>query len=111
MELWQTASLGLALDDNPWTVFAPSNDAIDDGVFATVNADQTSAFNLLNGHIVTTGSLDATALDALSSITVNTGTEYAVGNDDGVITVNGFAVTAITTTGNATVYSIDGVLQ
>ncbi len=111
VQLWQTASLGLALDDNAWTVFAPSNDGIDDGVFATVNADQASAFNLLNGHIITSGALDSDALDALSTVTVNNGTEYAVGNDDGVITVNGLSVTQIGITGNATVYSIDGVLQ
>lgn len=114
--LYETGNFGGSIEDNTWTIFAPTNAAIDNGVFQTLNADSASANAAVQAHVAQVSAafaaLDSEALGALTTIRMNnTTTDYAVTNVDGVITVGGFEVTELTTPGNAVVYSIDGLLD
>ncbi len=89
-----------SLEDNGWTVFAPTNTALGGAALSAAQMQNTISVN---------GALDADALGALTEITTNNGVTYPVTNTAGAITVGGFAVTLISA-GTAAVYSIDGVL-
>lgn len=110
---YNTAGFGGSLDGqggdgtpNTWTVFAPSNAALTAAGVTGADVDA----DVLQRHIVTTASVPAADLAALTTITNNVGGEYPVAVDgDGNTTVNGFVVTEIST-GQSTLYQIEGVL-
>ena len=91
-----------SLEDNAWTVFAPTDAALAAVTGAVSEQD----------HIFVSGNLDPAALAALTDIITNGGNTFAIGGDATALTVGGFTATLIDTgTAGATVYSIDGVLQ
>ncbi len=91
-----------SLEDNTWTVFAPTDAALAAATGTVSEQD----------HIFVGGNLDPDALAALAEIVTNGSNAFAIGGDASSLTVGGFAATLIDTgDAGATVYSIDGVLQ
>jgi len=89
--------------DSPWTIFAPTNDAI------AAAGSVTKA--TIDNHIYTNAAplMAADFIDG-STLDMFGGGSYAVTNDGTTITVGGFTVTEVYN-GTAIIYSIDGVLQ
>lgn len=102
------SGLGTVYDDNGWTAFIPNNDAIPDAALAS---DSDAAFAILNNHIITTGVVAFADLAALGDTTTNSGLAVTFGGTAGAPTVNGFAITEISSPGSAALYAIDGLLQ
>ena len=91
-----------SLEDNTWTVFAPTDAALAAATGTVSEQD----------HIFVNGNLDPDALAALGEIVTNGGNAFAIGGDASSLTVGGFTATLINTgDAGATVYEIDGVLQ
>ncbi len=91
-----------SLEDNAWTVFAPTDAALAAATGVVSEQD----------HINVSGNLLPADLAALSEIVTNGGNSFAIGGDATALTIGGFNATLIDTgTAGATVYSIDGVLQ
>ena len=107
-------SLGAALDDpnNAWTVFAPTNDALDDGVIETLTADPSAGVEFLLEHIAVSGALDADALSGLGEVVVNTGLAYSITGDGDRLEINGVPIVgpAARTVGGSVVHPIGGTL-
>jgi len=111
-EAYNAAGFGGSLDGtsdqgvaNTWTVFAPSNAVLEAAGLTAADLDA----DTLRRHIVTTASLPTADLANETMVTSNIGGAYEVEATADGITVGGFAVTEITT-GQSTVYQIDGVL-
>ena len=85
----------------PWTVFAPTNDALGGGTLD------------LQNYIVTTGAFDPEALAGAGTVTTNNGVAHQVSGtaDGGDLSVDGNTVTVISESDNAIVYSVDGILN
>ena len=91
-----------SLEDNTWTVFAPTDAALAAATGTVSEQD----------HIFVNGNLDPDALAAMGEIVTNGGNAFAIGGDASALTVGGFTATLINTgDAGATVYEIDGVLQ
>ena len=91
-----------SLEDNTWTVFAPTDAALAAATGTVSEQD----------HIFVGGNLDPDALSALSELVTNGGNSFAIGGDATALTIGGFDATLIDTgDAGATVYQIDGVLQ
>ncbi len=91
-----------SLEDNTWTVFAPTDAALAAATGTISEQD----------HIFVGGNLSPAELAALSEIVTNGSNSFAIGGDESDLTVGGFTATLIDTgDAGATVYSIDGVLQ
>ena len=92
-----------SLEDNAWTVFVPTDAALE-GVDLTTISEQ--------DHIHVDTVLDPEALSALSELITNGGNSFAIGGDATALTIGGFNATLIDTgDAGATIYQIDGVLQ
>ncbi len=91
-----------SLEDNTWTVFAPTDAALAAATGTVSEQD----------HIFVGGNLDPDALSALSELVTNGGNSFAIGGDATALTIGGFDATLVNTgDAGATVYQIDGVLQ
>ncbi len=107
--IFNNTSLGLALDDNQWTVFVPTDDALSD---ADVALDSSGAFALIADNLITDGAFSADELLEQGTAAGNGGTTLTFGGTAGALTVNGFNATLVEVTGsNSVIYSIDGVIQ
>jgi len=103
--LHTNASLGAVFDENQWTAFIPSNDAIPDDV------DQAMAFQVVNNHLLTNGAFTAAQLLADNPPTANGGAALTFGGTADALTVNGFTATPIVIEGiSANLFSISGVI-
>lgn len=92
-----------AYEDNTWTVFAPTDEAI---------AASATAPDVQNHIAVNAGALTAAELIAAGTIATNNGVEYAVTGTAGALLIDGNAASLVATGTNGTlVYSLDGVLQ
>ena len=86
---------------NVWTVFAPTDASIPDGV--TPDAQN---------HIFTGGALTAAEMLEAGSITTNAGVTYEVSGTETELVVGGSAASLLATgDGGALIYSLEGVLQ
>lgn len=86
---------------NVWTVFAPLDASIPDGV--TINPQN---------HIFVGGALTAEEMLSNGEITTNNGNTYAVTGTESALMVDGNPVSFLATgDGGALVYSIEGVLE
>lgn len=95
------ATIGLpAIDDNVWTVFAPTDAALAGG---DIGDGQ--------NYVYVNGKLAPADLLALGSVMTNGGNSYGVGGTEDALTVNGHAVSVAHDGANAIVYSIDGTLD
>jgi len=101
-------TLGLAFDENPWTVFIPTNDAIPD---TALGLGQPESFAILNDHIITTGVIAFGDLSALGASNTNSGLGVTFGGTPDAPTINGFDIIEIDSPGTAALYQIDGLLQ
>ena len=108
-EIYAASGFGAALDDNAWTVFVPSDDAIDDGVASSVAADSDQAVAVVQDHVLTEGAFGPDELPGTA--TTNGGVALTIVSGDDGITVNGFNATQIESDGMSTIYQIDGLLQ
>ena len=103
--LHTNAALGGVFDENQWTAFIPSNDAIPDDI------DQAMAFQVVNNHLLTNGAFTAAQLLADNPPTANGGAELTFGGTADALTVNGFTATPIVVEGiSANLFAIDGVI-
>jgi len=103
--LHTNAALGGVFDENQWTAFIPSNNAIPDDV------DQAAAFQVVNNHLLTNGAFTAAQLLADNPPTANGGAELTFGGTADALTVNGFTATPIVIEGiSANLFAIDGVI-
>ena len=103
--LHTNAALGGVFDENQWTAFIPSNDAIPDDV------DQAAAFQVVNNHLLTNGAFTAAQLLADNPPTANGGAALTFGGTADALTVNGFTATPIVIEGiSAILFAIDGVI-
>lgn len=91
-----------SLEDNDWTVFAPTDAALG-AVTGTVSEQD---------HVYVAGKLAPADLAALSELVTNGGKSYPIGGDATALTIGGFPITLVDTgAAGATVYSMEGVLQ
>ena len=109
-DIYGATNFGGALDDNAWTVFVPTDTALDSGTAASIAADNAQATTVVQQHVLTEGAFGPDELPATA--TTNGGVSLnIVSNDDG-ITVNGFDATPVDVDGsNAAIYQIEGLLQ
>lgn len=107
--LHNTSGQGVVFDQNPWTAFIPSNDAIDDGLLVS---DTDTANAIVRNHILTeNGVLTLDALSGLGTINSNGGAVLVFGGTAEAPTVNGFDITEIASPGTSALFAIDGFLQ
>ena len=106
VELHTAAVLGGVYDENPWTAFIPSNDAIPDGI------DTANATAIVVDHILTeNGVLDAAGLLAEGELVANGGATLVFGGTPDALTVNGFAATPIAVEGaTASLFLLEGLI-
>lgn len=103
-------------DDGPFTVFAPSNQAIDeipDNVFDSMIADLDFLESILGYHVVVGQSLSPEQLAAAATVDTLSG-QLTVTQEGDTFVINGGEATvtcAGIVTANATIYVIDHVLQ
>lgn len=106
--VWSLSGFGLSIEENPWTVFAATNTALDG---LDTGADEAGAFNFLQNYIGTTGGFSPAELLAAGEITTNGGVTFTVGGTEDALLVNGHAATVIYEgPGGSVLYSIDGAL-
>lgn len=102
--------------DGPFTIFAPTNDAfaaVPEDILAAVLADKDLLTSVLTYHVIAGESLSAADLVDAGTVTTVNGAEITIESaDDGLITVNGAAMSLCqdVPTANATVHIIDAVL-
>lgn len=108
------AGLGDQLEDGPFTVFAPSNDAfeaIPENVFDSIVADLDLLSSILGYHVVVGDALSADELVAAGTVDTTSG-PLDISLDGETLVVNDADVTcAGIHVADATVYVIDRVLQ
>jgi len=106
VDLHLASGLGGAFEDNEWTAFIPTNDAIPDGI------DPAGSTAIVVDHILTdNGPLDAAGLLELGELTANGGATLVFGGTADALTVNGFPATPITVPGAAaSLFSLDGLI-
>jgi len=100
-----SSSIGVqSYDTNAWTVFAPTDEAIDDD-------DGTGDLDIQD-HIATSGAFTPAALLAAGSVTTNAQKSYTVTGTEAALLVDGKAVSVVATgAGGAQIYTIDGTLR
>ncbi len=110
VSIYRASGFGEALETNAWTVFVPSNDAIDDGVASSIAADPDQATAVIQDHVLTEGAFGPDELPA--STTSNGGVPLNINSTEDGITVNGFTATQISADDSMSIiYEIDGLLQ
>ncbi len=107
--VWDQGGFGTGIEDNPWTIFASSNDALDD---VDSGSTQPASNAFLQDYIATTGGFSPAELLAAGSITTNAQNSFTVGGTEDALLVNGNAAAVIYEGPNGSVvYSLDGLLQ
>ena len=101
--------------EGPFTIFAPTNDAIaaiPEADLSAILADQEMLTSILTYHVVSGESLDMQGLVDAGTVTTVNGAEVTIAQTGDLIEVNGTAMVVCgnVQTANATVHIIDNVL-
>lgn len=110
------ADLSETLEEGPFTIFGPSNDAFDeipDNVFDSIIADPDLLSSIIGYHVVVGTAYSADDLAAAGTVETESG-PLDVAVDGSEIVVDGGAATVTCAgirTADATIFVIDGVLQ
>ena len=102
---FEGAGFGFALDDNAWTLFVPTNDALAASTYSG------EGVQLVQDHVLVEGAFGSDELSGGSPWTTHSGIDLDVVETDGTILVNGLSATRVEVPGPSAVYAIGGVLR